>query len=90
VVSKNHFVGLRIDQLTETGFLLLIGTAELRKHARCISTIEVRSARLFDQIVGGDLRLEVSPQEKDVHRCVPVLRPRWDREVRFSDDDELR
>src|SRR5437667_40286 len=41
---EEPLIGLRIDQLTETGFLLLIGTAELRNMPRCISTIEVRSA----------------------------------------------
>jgi len=41
---EEPLVRLRVDQLTGTGALLLIGTAELRNIPRCISTIEVRSA----------------------------------------------
>src|SRR5438093_13388199 len=41
---EEPLIGLRIDQLTATGCLLTIGTAELRNIPRCISTIEVRSA----------------------------------------------
>src|SRR5439155_26187677 len=41
---EEPLIGLRIDQLTGTGLLLTIGTAELRNMPRCISTIEVRSA----------------------------------------------